>query len=494
VAPEVTVRVREIQILGSTVFSEAELAAVVAPYIGKAATFEDLIAIRAAITDYYTQRGYLTSGAFLPPQDASNGIVKIQVVEGELEAIEIQGLRRLREAYVRRRLEIATQPPLNVRQLEDALQRLQLDPLLQSVQAELATGTAQGQSILKVNLREAPHWIVNLSVDNGDSPSVGSIRGSATLGSRNLLGFGDRFTATYGRTQGIQEYTLGYTVPLNPRNGTFSIFYNRNTSEIVEQPFAANDINSKAESLTIGVRQPILQTATQEVALGLALDLRRSQTFLFGDQPFSFSEGPEEGRSRVTVLRLSQEWVNRSPSRVFAARSQFSIGLNAFDATINDSGTDGRFVSWVGQLQWVQSLGDVLAIARVSGQITGDSLLPIEQFSIGGSETVRGYRQNERVGDSGILGSLELRVPVLRKPDGIGTIELAPFFDVGRVWDNNGIALSPATLMSVGVGLRWQSRWFDAQLSWGYPLRKTPGSGDSLQDKGLFFSFTLSPF
>jgi hemolysin activation/secretion protein len=420
--------------------------------------------------------------------------VTIQVVEGELEAIEIQGLRHLRDAYVRRRIELATRTPLNVRQLEDALRRLQLDPLLQSVQAELTTGTSQEQSVLKLNLKEAPRWIVSLGVDNGDSPSVGSIRGTATLGSKNLLGFGDRFTASYGRTQGIREYTLNYTVPFNPRNGTFSVTYNHNKSEIVEQPFAANDINSEAETLTIGVRQPILQTATQEVALGVTLDLRRSQTFLFGDQPFSFSEGPEEGRSRVSVLRLSQEWVSRSPNRVLAARSQFSIGLNAFNATINDSGTDGRFFSWVGQLQWVQALGDVLAIARVSGQVTRDSLLPIEQFSIGGSDTVRGYRQNERVGDTGIVGSLELRVPVLRKPDGIGTIELSPFFDVGRVWDNNGIALSPSTLMSVGVGLRWQSRWFDAQLSWGYPLKKLPDRGDSLQDKGLYFSVILSPF
>lgn len=102
----------------------------------------------------------------------------------------------------------------------------------------------------------------------------------------------------------------------------------------------------------MGFRQPLNRTPTQEFALSVSDELRRSQTFLFGDLPFSFVEGPEQGKSNLTALRFSQDWVNRSSSRVLAARSQFSFGLDAFDATINNTGTDGRFFAWLGQFQW----------------------------------------------------------------------------------------------------------------------------------------------
>lgn len=495
VVPETTIQVKEIRVLGSTIFSKSELDAVVEPFINQPATFEDLLAIRTAVTDFYTRKGYTTSGAFLPPQDISSGVIKIQVVEGELERVDIQGLRRLRESYVRSRVGQATRPPLNINRLEAALKLLQLDPLLKSVQAELTAGTTLGQSVLKLNLQEAPALVAELLVENRDSPSVGSVRGTASLGHRNLLGFGDRFLVSYGRSKGIREFEVSYAIPLNARNGTLSLRYDKNKSEIVEQPFSELDINSNAETFSIGFRQPLLQTSTHEFALGLSLDLRQSQTYLFGDEPFSFSEGPIDGRSKVSVLRFSQDWVSRNPNRVLAARSQFSLGLNAFDATINDTGTDGRFLSWVGQFQWVQALSrDVLAIARVSAQVTGDSLLPIEQFSIGGPDTVRGYRQNQRVGDAGIVGSLELRLPIIRQPDGIGTVELAPFFDIGQVRTNRGELPPPTTLMSLGIELRWQSRYVDAQLSWGIPLKDVDQVGNTLQDKGIFFSITFHPF
>jgi hemolysin activation/secretion protein len=74
-------------------------------------------------------------------------------------------------------------------------------------------------------------------------------------------------------------------------------------------------------------------------------------------------------------------------------------------------------------------------IARVGAQLTPDSLLPLEQFSIGGIDTVRGYRQNQRVGDNGLVGSLEVALPIVRDRKGIGVIQLAPFL----MWEQFGI-------------------------------------------------------
>ncbi len=502
----VKVKVKRVEVLGSTVFSATELEAAVASFIGKDATFEELLAIRTAITNLYTDKGYTTSGAFLPPQDLTDGVVKIQVVEGTVEKIEIQGLRHLRTSYVRDRIGLATKVPVNLRRLEEALQLLQLNPLISNVQAELSAGTAPGLSVLTLNVKEAQPLTAALIVENRDSPSVGSIRGTAALSHNDLLGFGDRLSAEYAMTvseavatlgaSGVKSYNISYAIPLNPRDGTLSLSYRYDSSRIVEQPFSDLDINADSYTASLGFRQLIVRTPTTEFALSLSLDLRQSQTYLFEDIPYSFSLGPENGQSRVTVLRFSQDWVNRSTSRVLAARSQFSFGLNALGATVNNTGTDGRFTSWLGQFQWVQSLGgDTILIARSGAQLSLDSLLPIEQFSIGGVDTVRGYRQNQRVADNGIVGSLEVRYPIIRNPDRIGTIQLASFFDIGTVWNNKGEIPSPSTLASIGLGLRWQlDPYLSARLDWGIPLISISQEGNSLQDNGIFFSIRFQPF
>jgi len=494
----VKVKVQRVEVLGSTAFSPAELEAAVASFIGKEATFEDLLAIRAAITTLYTSNGYTTSGAFLPPQDLTDGVVKVQVVEGAIEKIEIQGLRRLRSDYVRSRLNLATQAPVNIRRLEEALQLLQLNPLTSSVQAELSAGTSPGFSVLTVNVKEAQPLTANFLVENRDSPSVGSIRGTAAIAHNNFLGFGDRLSVDYGVSKGINSYNINYEIPVNARDGTLSLSYNNSSSTIIEEPFGSLDINADSYTLSLGFRQPLVRTPTTEFTLGLSFDLRESQTYLLENIPFSFPPvaESENGKSRLSVLRFSQDWVNRSTNRVLAARSQFSFGLDAFDATVNNSGVDGRFTSWLGQFQWVQALGrDTILIARTGAQLSFDSLLPIEQFSIGGIETVRGYRQNQRVADNGIVGSVEVRVPIVRQSSGFGTIQLAPFFDIGTVWNNNEEIPSPTTLASLGLGLRWQlDRYFSARLDWGIPLISVNNKGHSLQDKGLYFSIRFQPF
>lgn len=495
IADATTFTIKNVSVLGSTVFSKSELDSVVGPYIGKQAKFEELLAIRAAITDYYTKRGYTTSGAFLPPQDVSNGLVSVQVVEGELERVEIQGLKPRGENYVRSRISLAAGTPINLRRLETALQLLQLDPLFTSVQAELKAGSTPGRSVLSLTLKQARPFGSSFSVENSDSPSVGSVRATSSLSYQNLLGFGDRFTAQVGYTRGANSYDLGYSFPLNARNGSLSLRYADSNSRIIEEPFSPLDILGHTKTFSLGYRQPIVSTQKTEFTLSLSADLRESQTYLLKDIPFSFSTGPEDGKSKVTVLRFSQDWINRTPKRVLAARSQFSLGLGALGATVNDSGVDGRFFSWVGQFQWVQNLGkDFIGVGKIATQLTPDSLLPLEQFSVGGLDTIRGYRQNQFVADNGITGSFEVRIPVVKNSSGWGSIQVAPFVDFGKVWSNSSAGIDNRIFASTGLGLRWQLNSFVARLDWGLPLTSYTRQGDSLQDNGLYFSVMYQPF
>lgn len=182
------------EVLGSTVL-QSQIADLIKPFENREVTFEELIALRA-ITQIYIDNGYVTSGAFLLNNQAlSSGVVQIQVIEGELERIELSGLSRLKAGNVRSRIALAATKPLNSRRIEEALQLLQLDPLIAQVNAELTVGSTPGRNILQVKLREAPAFHVGVSTENRQSPSIGSVQTSLSLAHDNLLGFGDRLSA-----------------------------------------------------------------------------------------------------------------------------------------------------------------------------------------------------------------------------------------------------------------------------------------------------------
>jgi hemolysin activation/secretion protein len=486
--------VRQIRVTGNTVL-ETEIADIVNHFLADhdTATFDELISLRSLITQLYIDNGYINSGAFLPNnQDLSDGEVEIQVVEGRLEDIQITGLTRLQEVYIRSRLNLANSTPLNQQDLEEALQLLQLNPLIQQVNAELTAGSAPGQNILLVEVKEASPFQLGVGGDNYQSPSIGAEQFSVQASYDNLLGLGDRISAGYGITEGLDSFDVGFSIPVNPMDGTLSLGYSNDDSLIIETDFEDLDIRSESETFSLGLRQPIVKTPTEEFALGLGIDLRRSTTLLEGE-PFSFSVGPEEGESNVTVIRLSQDWVERDTRSVLAARSQFSLGIDAFDATVNDTGTDGRFVAWIGQFQWLQQLSPrFVLVSRLNAQLTPDSLLPLERFGFGGADTVRGYRQNQLVTDNGILGATELRFSLL--PDS-NRLQIIPFVEAGHGWNNDTPDPDPATLVSLGLGLRWLiTPDLSVRVDYGFPLVDVEDEGDSLQDSGLYFSIRYQPF
>ncbi|MBH0180069.1 MAG: ShlB/FhaC/HecB family hemolysin secretion/activation protein, partial [Nitrospira sp.] len=80
--PPVKVFVREFRFEGQTVLTAQELHALAAPYTGREVTTEDLESVRTAVTLLYVQRGYVTSGAVIPDQAVTEGLVRIQIIEG----------------------------------------------------------------------------------------------------------------------------------------------------------------------------------------------------------------------------------------------------------------------------------------------------------------------------------------------------------------------------------------------------------------------------
>jgi hemolysin activation/secretion protein len=481
-------RVKEIKVTGYSVLKDEIIALKQALEKQEKITFEDILKLRSQITKLYVDHGYITTGAFIPgQQDVSSGVVKIEIVEGELEDIAISGLQRLEPAYVRSRIQRLAGKPLNQKRLEQALQLLQMDSVIERVNAELTAGSTPGSNILQLKITESPAFHAGVTFGNNQSPSVGTQQGSVFVAHDNLLGFGDKFSAEYASSESLNFYNINYSIPFNALDGTIGIRYGNSGSRIIDSIFSELDIRSEAETFSLNIRQPLVHTPNSEFALGFTFDLRRSQTYILNDIPFSFVEGPEDGRSRVTAIRFSQDWLQRNANSVLAARSQFSFGIGALDATVNDSGTDGRFFSWIGQFQWVQRLSPrILMLAKVNTQLTGDSLLSLEKVSIGGVDTVRGYAQNQLVADSGVVGGVEVRIPLTRN---VETLQLLPFFDFGTAWNNRAINPDPQTIASLGLGVNWKPvNGLILRADYGIPLIGTSENND------FNFSVRYQPF
>lgn len=495
---------RAIRIVGNTAIPTAALEQAVAPYLGRAVATPDLEEIRLRLTRLYIERGYINSGAVIPDQRVVEGIVTIRIVEGALTTIEVSGLDRLRTEYVAGRLRLAGGPPLNASELQDAVQILLQDPLISRVNAALGPGLRPGESRLDVRVQEQPLLGATLGIADDRAPSIGGTEGQIQLTLRDATGFGDLSVFRFDKTAGLQEYDLAVEVPLSVYGTRLRLAAQRTGADQVEPPFNAIDVASNDRTYELGLLQPVYRTPSQLLEFGATLAYRESTTYLLGE-PFSFAPGVQDGVSKVAVLRLSQSWTDRGPDTVLAARSILSIGFDGFGATINPRPLpDSRSFSWLGQVQYARRLAEdgTQLILRADAQLAANPLLPLEQFAIGGINTVRGYREDELVRDNGLDASIEFRVPVLRpelpgREDlDLGPIQLAAFADYGRSWYTGQPTPSPRALASIGAGVLWDPvPKLHFALYYGYALVSVPPpSSRSLQDYGIHFRLTYEAF
>jgi hemolysin activation/secretion protein len=285
---------------------------------------------------------------------------------------------------------------------------------------------------------------------------------------------------------------------------TITITYDANDSSVITNEFERLDIENQTERYRLQLRHPFYKTTTKELALSLALEREKSETSLLGE-PFSFSSGVDNGVSRVTMVKLGQEWIDRSTARVYALRSTVNVGIDWLDATVNRDAPDGEFISFTLQGQSIHRLkfisGEIHTHAYL--QLSNDDLLPLEKLAFGGRDTVRGYRENELTRDNGVIAGVEYQVPIgriniprLSQTVTDGQIKLAVFGDYGYGWNQGDNQPEPPDLASLGWGVLWFPRFgWEMEFYWGYALRRITGDDEhDLQDDGIHFAVKAKLF
>lgn len=515
------------------VFPESEFDRIFREYTaenGNYLTVEQVREIADQITSLYAANNYITSKAIRIRETAENSIVTIVVVEGELTRINIdQGETDwIDPAYIRNRLALGISVPLNTIDLGRQLRLLRLDPIFGSVEATLESayerneeGIAEaekiGQNVLEVRVRPANPVSSALTLDNYSPPVVGAERFGAGIRRRNATGRGDELSAAYTITEtgGAETFDVSYALPINPYNGRLVIRSSWDWTRIpAAEGSSRSDIEGSSERYEVALVQPVFRSPEEEFSLSLGLSFVEKETVLDLSSN-SFIVGVEEslsrsasnsftarGVSRTSVIRFGQDYVKRDDSGSWTLGSQFHLGVDLLGATLNESPIpDGRFFSWSGKVQRVQEVGNNhLIIAQGLVQLASDSLFPEHQLVLGGARSVRGVRQNVRLGDNGFSFTLEDRITLRRNESGASVLELIPFIDAGLIWNTQGNPNElpeQRFLAGTGAGLIWGEAFgvdnlslrFDAAL----PLVNLADRGNNFQDVAVYFGVTYEP-
>jgi hemolysin activation/secretion protein len=524
--------VRGFRFVGNTVFSDAQLNAVADPilarYPGGRLDGQAIEQIRNALTLKYVDAGYINSGAILPRQTVgADGILVFKIVQGRLTRLHITFVAPatgpstrpapiltrhfLDDSYLTSRIQAAAGTPLNVLSLKNRLALLQENPNIESLHANLKPAALPGESELDVSLTERNPFQFGLRFANDRSPSVGAYRLTALASDTDVSGHGDELSAQWDLLEGSagdmrfsrnDDYSLDYSIPLTPNDLTLLLHYARSSDLVIEAPFSAVDITSVTDDFSATLRQPLQRDLRHEWDALFTVSSRYNRTFLLGS-PFSFAPGADNGVSDAFALRFGTQYTHRSAADALAVADIASVGIDGPNATLHGDGQpDSRFFSNLSQIQYLHRLplgppnlptADTQGLLRLDLQLTPDQLLDVEQFSLGGVGTVRGYRENQLVTDNAVNASAELRVP-LAEAGGQPALSVIPFFDSGYGWNTRN-TVPPQLISSVGVGLAYTpSRQIDARIYWGIPFKHFSHQTTDLQDMGLHFSVTIFAF
>jgi len=119
----------------------------------------------------------------------------------------------------------------------------------------------------------------------------------------------------------------------------------------------------------------------------------------------------------------------------------------------------------------------------VNGQLTGDALVPGEQFGAGGGSSVRGLDERAVATDSGAFTNLELYTPNLcGGGGGIWQCRALAFVDAARGERNKALPgeIRRVGVASAGIGLRLAAgAGMSLQIDYGHVVHDSPAIGST---------------
>lgn len=417
--------------------------------------------------------------------------------------------------FIRSRFTSAHSAPLSAFALERDFRLLDESPVISSISAALTPGGRPGEANLRLIVNPATRFDLYAGASNDRSPSVGGDRLFGGGYFRNLFSSGDQVSFEAGITRGVEDVQASYSTPLFTTPLSLSLRASFNNAAVITSALAPLDINAKDRSAEAGliwqlIAEPLMVrgglrrwSPSEALSVGLHWIARRQKSYLLGER-FSFAPGSVDGRSEFDAIRLSSDYIRRDQRRVIAVSLGVTVGLDGTRSDIPAIPTPRRqFMGVLGQLNFAQRIGESFELrGRLTGQHSRGTLYSGLRLSVGGANTVRGYRENLFLVDRGAVGSLEIahnfniRGDRGRSDFDWGRLSVFGFVDGARFRNAEAPQTEQRWIASTGLGLAWRpSPSLQASIAYGHALRSVEIAGNkSLQDRGIHFRILTRPF
>jgi hemolysin activation/secretion protein len=460
--------VREIRFTPSEILKPEELEEIAKEFRGRQLTLTELQGVAERVNALYKAKGVVTAQAVIPPQDVSDGVVQVRLVEGRVGKLKVEGNATTREGYVTSRLRLKPAELVNLERLERAIVRYNRTNDTQ-MRAELKPGTELGTTDVYVTVTEPPRNELRLTLDNLGSPSTGRLREGINYTNRSLIGYRDALTVSDNQSIGHDGVSLDYSVPVNTWGGRLSYAYYDDSTAIKNGPLKTLNITGTSIARVLAFRQPLV---VEEKA---QLDL------LAG------------AKHRVTSNWIDAVFLQRTETtdRNLGGELQVAGGGGYWVGNLNrawghaDVLTSTEYRIDRGSLRYTRDLAEGYSFrGNFNWQDSSVRLLPSsEQFFIGGEGSVRGYDLGAFAGDYGNALSLEFHHPLKQASPGgggLGNLQATGFFffDYGKTYPfrpPNTELRSYEDLSSIGWGINAAlgSHWY-GRVTFAYGMRDLP--------------------
>lgn len=428
---KVLITLKDIQFQGVTILGDMELKGIVQPYLNTPMTYEQMLEIGMAVETYYRKNNYLAR-AILPPQDLSEGILTVDVIESVFSKIEIeQELADLPNTQDHITALIASQQkigePLNTKSLDRALALANDVPGI-NAQGALRQGRDAGETELLLKLYQGRTRQAELNIDNGGSRSTGAIRAMLTFNWFNPSDLADLLNVVAVHTQGSDYARMAYSIPIGSDGWRMGV----NASAMVYKVIVGDQgmVGAFGQAFTKGVEwlYPLLRADDRSATVTLSADTKKFQNTSAQGLIMSDYE------AQVMTAQVSGFYRDLNPGGGSGTYSvQVSHGGINLDGSLSKSSdtakTEGQFNKIRLNGTWQQAIStQTSAFVSYTGQLSDKNLDSSEKMQLGGMNGVRAYPTGEGSGSDGQLIQLELRQQLENG------INMAAFYDWGQVW------------------------------------------------------------
>jgi hemolysin activation/secretion protein len=501
---DLKVVIKKVIFTGNTKISDADLQNLAKPFLGREISFKEIESLVTSVTTLYRSRGYFISLAVLPKQDVSSGELKIQVVEGYIEKIDIQRQNSTTtpnsqtqapqepngplEQWVKAYLSPVVgnkKGPLTIARLERQLLLTEAAGGI-DLASVLSSGSQLGATVLTLQI--TPNKLqANVGLDDWVPAQLGTVRSTISASTTPVIGIPIGMAAsgsyTWPNVNGLTNIYYSATVPLanNGLSSTGTFSYTLTNSSPIASPTLGIDITTGGESYlgSISLRYPFHLDRKSSLFGTAQLDLLNSNnnTLANGLTANNSVTNLRTLRLRLDAARTGQSWSAQ-------AGLQISQGLSFLGSSSVNTIPGLEPVNGYGNLNFTtaqinasyqRSLGEQSPFqltVRGLGQFAAGPTPSSEQLGYGGSQYGRGVRSIAFLGDQGILGSLELSYANAKIIRGL-LVQPYLFLDGGMTFLKESIQQSYKAASTTGIGLRLystQSNWLSADAGWGLPI------------------------